>query len=135
MDIKVTKENILQALKENTEKAKDYLNDDEKMEKLFQNFEKKLKLIPGVGDRLSDIAVLLSMVRAYAKKQYTDVPLDTILIVVAAIIYAVNPLDIIPDALPGVGYVDDAAALAIVLQVIHTDIDDYKKWQILNDKR
>lgn len=135
MDIKVTKENILQALKENKEKAKDYLNDDEKMEKLFQNFEKKLKLIPGVGDRLSDIAVLLSMVRAYAKKQYTDVPLDTILIVVAAIIYAVNPLDIIPDALPGVGYVDDAAALAIVLQVIHTDIDDYKKWQILNDKR
>ena len=63
---------FMNSLNENKEKAKAYLDDDEKMEKLFRDFEDKLKLIPKIGNRASDIAVLLSLVRAYIKKQYTD---------------------------------------------------------------
>ena len=37
---------LKKALEENKEKAKAFLNDDDKMETLFQEFEKKLKLIP-----------------------------------------------------------------------------------------
>lgn len=135
MKVKISKEKILKALKENKGKARDYLNDDKKMEKLFQDFEEKLKLIPGIGDRLSDIAVMLSMIRAYIKKQYTDVHLDTILFCIAAIIYVVNPLDIIPDTIPGIGLVDDAAAVGIVLQAAHKDLEEYKQWQISHNKR
>ncbi|MBE6046670.1 MAG: hypothetical protein E7221_08200, partial [Clostridiales bacterium] len=74
---------LMKSLNENKEKAKAFLDDDVKMEGLFRDFEEKLKLIPKVGKRASDLAVLLSMLRAYIKKQYTDVSLSTILLGIA----------------------------------------------------
>lgn len=37
-------------------------------------------------------------------------------LVIAALVYLVNPLDAIPDILPGVGLADDLAGLAFVLE-------------------
>lgn len=126
---------LTRELQKNIDKAKAYLDDDAKIEALLIDFEKKLALIPKIGNRASDIAVMISMVRAYVKKQYTEAPTTTILFAVAALIYVVNPFDLIPDYLIGPGQLDDAAALAVVLQAIHMDLDKYKKWQKENGKR
>ena len=126
---------FMNSLNENKEKAKAYLDDDEKMEKLFRDFEDKLKLIPKIGNRASDIAVLLSLVRAYIKKQYTDVSPSTIMLAVAGLIYVVTPVDLIPDYILGPGLLDDAAVIGIVLQAIQMDLNKYKKWQVANGKR
>lgn len=126
---------FMNSLNENKEKAKAYLNDDEKMEKLFRDFEDKLKLIPKIGNRASDIAVLLSLIRAYIKKQYTDVSPSTIMLAVAGLIYVVTPVDLIPDYILGPGLLDDAAVIGIVLQAIQMDLNKYKKWQVANGKR
>ena len=126
---------FMNSLNENKEKAKAYLDDDEKMEKLFRDFEDKLKLIPKIGNRASDIAVLLSLVRAYIKKQYTDVSPSTIMLAVAGLIYVVTPVDLIPDYILGPGLLDDAAVIGIVLQAIQMDLNKYKKWQVATGKR
>ena len=126
---------LLNALQDNFESAKAYLDDDVKMESLFQDFEKKLGQIPKIGNKAADIAVLCSMIRAYAKKQYTDVSIATILLSVAALIYVVNPMDVVPDFMIGIGQLDDAAAIVLVLQMIQMDLNKYKKWQEANGKR
>ena len=126
---------LKKALNENKEKAKAFLDDDDKMETLFQEFEKKLKLIPKIGKRASDIAVLLSMLRAYIKKQYTEVSKATILAAIAGLIYVVNPMDVVPEYILGVGVLDDAAVVGIILQAMHMDLNKYKKWQKANGKR
>ena len=126
---------LMKSLNENKEKAKAFLDDDEKMEGLFRDFEEKLKLIPKVGKRASDLAVLLSMLRAYIKKQYTDVSLSTILLGIAGLIYVVNPMDVVPEYILGVGLLDDAAILGIILQAMHMDLNKYKKWQEENGRR
>ena len=126
---------LKKSLNENKEKAKAFLDDDEKMENLFQEFEKKLRLIPKIGKRASDVAVLLSMLRAYIKKQYTDVSIATILAAVAGLIYVVNPMDVVPEYILGVGVLDDAAIVGIILQAMHMDLNKYKKWQKANGKR
>ena len=126
---------FMNSLNENKEKAKAYLDDDEKMEKLFRDFEDKLKLIPKIGNRASDIAVLLSLIRAYIKKQYTDVSPSTVMLAVAGLIYVVTPVDLIPDYILGPGLLDDAAVIGIVLQAIQMDLNKYKKWQAANGKR
>ena len=126
---------LMKSLNENKEKAKAFLDDDVKMEGLFRDFEEKLKLIPKVGKRASDLAVLLSMLRAYIKKQYTDVSLSTILLGIAGLIYVVNPMDVVPEYILGVGLLDDAAILGILLQAMHMDLNKYKKWQEENGKR
>lgn len=126
---------FMNSLNENKEKAKAFLDDDEKMEKLFRDFEDKLKLIPKIGNRASDIAVLLSLIRAYVKKQYTDVSPSTIMLAVAGLIYVVTPVDLIPDYILGPGLLDDAAVIGIVLQAIQMDLNKYKKWQVATGKR
>ena len=126
---------LLKELQKNVDKAKAYIDDDAKIEALLKDFEKKLALIPKVGNRASDIPVMISLVRAYVKKQYTEVPVTTILFAVAALIYVVNPFDLIPDYLIGPGQLDDAAALAVILQAIHMDLNKYKKWQEEKGKR
>ncbi|MBQ6402163.1 MAG: DUF1232 domain-containing protein [Firmicutes bacterium] len=126
---------LLKELDKNKDKAKEYLRDNDKMEKLFKRFEEKLKLIPKVGGELSNIAVLLSMIRAYALKQYTQVPLGTIVFGIAGIIYVVNPFDLIPDAIPVVGVLDDAAVLGLVLNALHSDLQDYRKWRAEQEKQ
>ena len=126
---------LLNALQDNFESAKAYLDDDAKMEALFQDFEKKLGQIPKIGNKAADLAVLCSMIRAYAKKQYTDVSIATILLSIAALIYVVNPMDIVPDFMIGIGQLDDAAAIVLVLQMIQMDLNKYKKWQEENGKR
>ena len=117
---------LFKALEDNKDKAKAFLDDDVKMEGLFRDFEEKLKLIPKIGNRASDIAVLLSMMRAYIKKQYTDVSPSTIMLAVAGLIYVVTPVDLIPDYILGPGLLDDAAVIGIVLQAIQMDLNKYK---------
>jgi uncharacterized membrane protein YkvA (DUF1232 family) len=48
---------------------------------------------------------------------------------VAAILYFISPLDVIPDFIPGVGYVDDVAVIAWVLNSIAHDLDDFRAWE------
>ena len=60
----------------------------------------------GVGSLLSNIpASLLTMARG-----------ERWALVAAALVYLINPLDAIPDALPGIGLVDDLAVLALTLE-------------------
>ena len=126
---------FMNTINDNAERAKAFLDDDDKMEELFRKFEEKLKMIPKVGDKASELAVMLSMVRAYSKKQYTAVPTKTILFCIGAIIYIVYPFDLIPDYVIGFGQMDDILVIGLLLRTIHPDLVQYKRWQEMNGKR
>lgn len=130
-----TEEDFETKLGDYKEEAKSMIEDEDKFERFVQRLENKLKLIPAIGKYLSDITCLVSLVRSNIKKEYTDVPLGTILTIVAALIYIITPFDLIPDFIPGVGYLDDMALLVYVLKSIHDDVEEYKKWRVENNKQ
>ncbi len=47
--------------------------------------------------------------------------------VTAALLYFVNPIDLVPDFLPLVGYLDDAAIIAVCFKIIQADLRKYAK--------
>lgn len=130
-----TEEKLKTVLESNSEEAKSTINDEDKFERLVQRLEIKLKLVPGIGKYISDIACMVSLVRSYIKKEYTDIPIGTIISIVSTLIYILSPVDLIPDCIPVVGYLDDLALLSWVLKLIHSDVEEYKKWRIENNKQ
>ncbi|MBQ9647834.1 MAG: DUF1232 domain-containing protein [Oscillospiraceae bacterium] len=69
------------------------------------------------------------MVKSYTRKEYTDVPVGTIIGIVCAFLYVVSPLDMIPDFIPIIGLADDAAVLAFCISMVQSDVDDYLEWR------
>ena len=44
-------------------------------------------MVPGLGDTLAIVPTMISLVRSYTKKEYTEIPLGTIIAIVSALIY------------------------------------------------
>ena len=85
--------------------------------------------IPVIKDFARDIPVMVNMVKDYIGGYYKRVPKKTIVALSASLIYLVAPCDIIPDYIPGVGYLDDAAVVSYVLNSVKDDVDEYKEWK------
>ena len=121
-------------LQRNYAASEEILNDEDKLERLFQRLEKKLKIVPVVGGTLAEIPIMASLIKSYVKKEYTDIPIGTIIAVISALIYFVSPIDIIPDNIPGVGYIDDGVVIAVCLKMVDSDLQEYKIWREQNGK-
>lgn len=115
--------------KKNTEKAKKILHDPDRLERLLLKAEEKLSQIPYAGKKLSDLPLLILMIRSYIRKEYTNLPTGTIAAAIGAVLYFVSPFDLIPDLIPGIGFLDDAAMLAYVMKLIGDDLKTYRAWR------
>ena len=103
--------------------------DPDDIEKLLVKLEHKLKEIPKVGGVLSHVPVFISLIRSYVRKEYTTLPIVSAVGILTALIYFLSPVDMIPDAIPGVGLIDDAAVVAIVWTLVETDVENYQEWR------
>lgn len=121
-------------LEKGKKEAEQLLNEPEKLEVILQSLENKLKVIPKLGDTLSIVPTMISLVRSYIKKEYTKIPMGTIISIICALIYILNPFDIVPDSIPGFGFVDDTAVIMVCLKLVESDIKAYEKWRKENKK-
>jgi len=63
---------------------------------------------------------------------YARIPWKTVSSLAAALAYFVLPLDVIPDWIPGAGFLDDAALLGFVLKSAEADLRHYCTWRGLD---
>jgi uncharacterized membrane protein YkvA (DUF1232 family) len=132
-EVKFTEEDGQKELEKGYKRAKKLLKDEDKMETFLYRLENKLNKVPIGGEILSMIPVMISMLRSYIKKEYKDIPIGTVIALISALLYWLAPLDIIPDALPVAGYVDDATVVAACLKLINDDLKEYKEWRKKNN--
>src|SRR5690606_26390466 len=74
--------------------------------------------------------VMFGMLKDYRKGVYTNVPWFTIAAIAFGFLYILNPFDLIPDFIPGIGYVDDFAVFTFSLRFIETDLHNYLDWKL-----
>ena len=82
-----------------------------------------------LADYLEDVKTFYALIKDYINGEYTDVPWWTIAAIGAALAYIINPFDVIPDVIPVIGYLDDAAVLTLCLKMVKKDIEKYKEWK------
>ncbi len=123
----ITRQEAEQRLREDAEKItpEDVETVLDKSEELEEMFEAGGPL----GKFLGDVRLLLAIVKDYWKGRYRKIPYWSIAAIVAALLYVLNPFDLIPDFIPLVGQLDDVLVVTACLAMIRQDIHKYRKWR------
>ena len=77
-----------------------------------------------------DFKLLLAIVSDYRKGIYRKIPRWSIAVIVFALLYVLNPFDIIADFIAVIGFLDDAAVVAGCLLLVERDLNEYKEWKL-----
>ena len=77
---------------------------------------------------LEDLRLMMQLINCWARREYTDIPWNSLLAIVGALIYFVNPMDLVPDVLHGIGLLDDAGIIAMVIAATRSDLDRFRIW-------
>ncbi len=95
----------------------------DEIEKRFRNWGPLQRFV-------SNGRLLLSAVRDYWTGRYRRFPLGTVGAIAFTLLYVFDPLDIVPDVLPIIGQIDDAAVVAACLFLVENDLHTYAVWKL-----
>ena len=98
---------------------------------IFEQAAKKAASIPRHRwkENWPYLQTMLRLVRAYERDEYKQVSTDALMWIVAALNYLVNPVDLIPDMTPLIGFVDDAIVIEFVADKTRQTLDDFMIWE------
>ena len=102
---------------------------EEDLNKVKENAEIAESKSKYLGKQFESFRVMWSLLQDYWNGEYTAGPWKLIASIGFAVAYLVSPLDIIPDFIPVLGFVDDAAVFALVLSAFQSELDDYQAWK------
>jgi uncharacterized membrane protein YkvA (DUF1232 family) len=109
--------------------------DLEKVVTKSEDIKKKFTAGGPLQRLIDDGQMLISIVKDYRAGTFRQVPYGTVAAIVFTLIYVFNPLDLVPDVLPIIGQVDDAAVVAACMILIEHDLYTYKLWKQNQDKK
>jgi len=110
-----------------TQAAAEYLRDKERLRYLLAA---AVSVAQGRGGALwRDLQLLVRLLKASVSGAYTGLSVHKLVTILAALLYLISPLDVIPDFIPVVGYVDDWAVIAWVLKSIAEELKDFRMWE------
>ena len=122
-------EQARELLDKGVEEAEEVIQNPSKVDEILLQLEAKLKEVPAIGSTLADLPLMISMVKAWIKKEYTEVSPKVIACLVGAIIYLLKKKDLISDSIPIVGIVDDIAVLGLALKLSEPELKAYAEWR------
>ena len=112
-------------------KAEDIIRSPARVQRLVGQATKKLanRGAAGLSDAKEDLQTAIALVKAWIAGDYHDFSNTTLIAIVAAILYFVVPMDVIPDFLLGWGFIDDIAVIGYVFGQVQDEIQAFREWQ------
>jgi len=113
-----------------TKRAEKGVNDRESLFTVLESARNKANrnrsaFSEGIDALLSFIRLVLAWVRG----EYRDISTKTVVMIVAAIIYFVAPIDAVPDFIPWLGFTDDLAFVLFVLSRVREELEKFILWE------
>lgn len=116
-------------LENSTAQAERIMNDPSQVDVILIQLEEKLKEVPAIGETLSDLPLMVAMVKGYITKEYSRVSPKVIALLLGSFIYLVKKNDLISDKIPVLGIADDLAVLGLALKLSETELNDFSEWR------
>jgi len=111
--------------------AKPYVTDPKRLRTLFEEAAEKAASIPTTSFRETwpYLQAMLRLVRAYSSGEYRAISQNSLLTIIAALNYLIDPFDLIPDEIPFLGFLDDATVMEFAVRKTKDDLDDFMTWE------
>ena len=117
-----------------------FRREKKKAERLVENPVAVLRAAEHAADRAqtargplariwNDLQTALRLVRAWSRRDYRGVTRGSIVLVVAGLLYLLSPIDAIVDAIPVLGFLDDALVLGWVFRQVRWELDAFREWE------
>jgi len=81
------------------------------------------------ADIKNRFGIIGRLLKAYVLGRYRQMPWKPLLLITAAVVYFINPVDLMPDWLPGIGLTDDFGILMSVYAAFGQEIDRFLLWE------
>lgn len=118
----------------------EFKNSEEEAKKLLENKEEANEKIDKVLKKASEnkrklqeawgyLQLFISVSKDYINGRYREIPKGSIIAIIGSLLYFLSPIDLIPDFIPGVGFIDDIFVLGLVLKQVKSDLDKYEIWK------
>ena len=133
----IDQKDVKKAVSDRSDEARAIAEDEDKAQELIDKVEKLCRKLQNLPEPLStvfaDIPVLCNLILDYSRGNYREIPLATVIVIIAGLLYLVSPIDLMPDAIPVVGLLDDGLVLLYVLRTAHNDLMSYEEWREENE--
>jgi uncharacterized membrane protein YkvA (DUF1232 family) len=94
-----------------------------------EEFNKRFSARGPLKRFIEDGRLLSALIKDWRAGKYRGALYGTIAAAAFALLYVVNPFDLVPDVLPFIGAVDDAAVLGACLMLVERDLRQYRGWK------
>lgn len=99
------------------------------MQKVTGRFDPLID-VPVVGSSFAEVQDIVYMLSDYYEGKYTKIPMSAMIGCVAIIGYVACPIDLIPDNIPILGFLDDAFIIKLIIDIcVDKELKDYRKWR------
>ncbi len=116
-----------------TEKAKKLVQDDGALRKVIEgarSWLEKQKDLPLMKGTVEEMIGVIDLLTAYVDGKYRCVPRRMLLAMVAGILYVVSPINLIPDFIPVIGWLDDIAIFSIIFDMgVSAEVKKFRAWE------
>ncbi len=80
--------------------------------------------------QLFDVGLtLVRLVRSYISGEYRNIATSTIISGLAVLLYVLSPIDLIPDFIPVVGFLDDLSLVSWFVDKFQSEITKFREWE------
>jgi uncharacterized membrane protein YkvA (DUF1232 family) len=118
-------------------RAQKIVSDHDELKKVLDKTRKKLEDAQNDDSLMKKLTefvkLIMRMITSYLDGSYNDTPWQTIVMLLAGLLYFITPLDAIPDFIPIGGLIDDATVLVWLGKCVRDDLTRSKNWETVND--
>lgn len=112
------------------QKAEDIIDDPDQVKNIAERaWEKAKGLKEPMAEVWEQLKLMIQMIRAWVSGEYREVPTTSLIAIVAGLLYLISPIDLIPDFIPVLGYLDDIFVIGVVFNQVARDLRAFEAWQ------
>lgn len=90
----------------------------------------ELRSIPDRMQKVTNQArLMMELADDFRSGRYRRISWVSIAVAAATLVYAVSPADVVPDALPGLGAIDDMLVLTVAMRFLQGDLKEYCRFR------